>query len=112
MFFDVDYVFVAGNSYNSANEGATVSMTSPWGKDVLFFYHNPSMGLQDISFGHMYLADRPFWTDVAPDQTRVGPAGPMKIVTVGSDYVLDKGYVESASSNKFAAGYLYKSVIA
>lgn len=111
-FFDVDYIFIAGNTYNSANEGATPTMVSPWGKDVLFFYHNPSMGLYDTSFGHMYLADKPFWTDVSEDMMRVGGAGRMKIVTVGSDYVMDKGYVESASSNKFAAGYLLKSVIA
>jgi len=112
LFFDVDYIFIAGSTYDSANEGGTRTLASPWGKDVIFFYHNPSADLEDVSFGHMYLVEQPFWTKIYEDPKRNGPAGSMKILEVGTEYMLDKGYVESSSSDKFAAGYLYKSVIA
>lgn len=111
QFFDVDYVFIAGNSYDSANEGGTRTVTSPWGKNAIFFQYDPSSSLEDVSFGHMYLANSPFFVNSRIDESRIGAAGPMKIVTVGTEYKLDMGYVESSSSTKFAAGYLLANVI-
>lgn len=112
QFFDVDYVFVAGSFYDSANEGGTRTLASPWGKDVLFYYYNPSPVLEDVSFAHMYIAQKAFWTKTRLDETRNGPAGSMKIIEVGTEYMLDKGWIESSASDKFSAGYLYKTVIA
>jgi hypothetical protein len=113
LFFDVDHLFVAGVSYDSANEGGTRSLTSPWGKDVIFFHHNPSPSLEDVSFGHMYLASTPFWDAYDPVPNKRGPGGAQLMqLEVGTEYALGMGYVESSSSEKFAAGYLYKSVIA
>lgn len=110
-YFSVDYIFVAGTVYDSANEGGTRTLASPWGKDALFYYYNPSNGLEDISFAHMYMAETAFWTKTILDERRNGIAGPMKRLEVGTEYLLDKGYIESEVSNKFAAGYLYKNVI-
>lgn len=111
MYLDVDYIFVAGGVYDSANEGATPNIGSFWGKDALFFYYNPSNGIEDVSFGHMYMVNTAIWQKTILDESRNGVAGSIRRVEVGTEYLLDKGFVESSSSNKFSAGYLYKNVI-
>lgn len=110
-FFAVDYIFVGKARKDSAVEGATASIAGFWGTNAIFFVYNPSVGLEDVSYGHMYLFGTPFWTKTYEDQKRNGPAGSMTRVEVGTEYVLDKGIVESSTSSKFAGGYLLRTVV-
>lgn len=111
-FFDVEHAFIGDARYDSAVEGATASIGSFWGSNVLFFVHNPSPHIEDVSFGHMYHYEAPFWTKVTVDERRNGPAGSMKRVEVGSEYAFDKGIVVSSSDSDFAAGYLFRTAVA
>lgn len=112
-FFKVQHLFVGKARYDSANEGAAVSTGGFWGTNVIFFVYNPSVALEDASYGHMYmLGNGPVWTEVEVDKSRSGAAGAMRRITVGCEYVLDKGIVESSTSSKFAAGYLFRTAVA
>lgn len=110
--FDVDYLFIGDARYDSTVEGATASISSFWGTNVIFFVYNPSVGLEDVSYGHMYLPEAPFWVETVIDQMRRGPAGHMRRVQVGTEYALDKGFVVSSGDSDFAAGYLFRTAVA
>jgi hypothetical protein len=111
-FFQVEHLFIGDARYDAALEGAAASISDFWGGNVIFFVHNPSPKIEDVSYGHMYHFEAPFWTSVEIDPKRKGPAGPMKRVEVGSEYVLGKGYVVSSSDSDFAAGYLFRTTVA
>lgn len=111
-FFNVDYIFLGKARYDSANEGAAATnIAGFWGTNVIFHRYNPSPNLEDIGFGHCYLSQAPFWTDVSEDPKRVGPAGKMKRVTVGTEYSLMPGYVAASGGTLFGAGYLMRTVV-
>ena len=110
-YFKVDYFFIGRARYDSANEGAAASIGGFWGTNAIFYRYNPSVGLEDTSFGHMYYMQSPFWSDVYVDMKRKGSAGAMTRVTVGTEYKLGPGFIESASSSKFSAGYLLRTVV-
>lgn len=111
-FFQVDHIFLGKARRDSAVEGATASIAGFWGTNAIFFVHNPSPSIESVSYGHQYALKTPFWTDVMEDQKRKGPAGAMKRVQVGMEYVLGKGYVVSSTDSDFAAGYLFRTVTA
>ena len=110
-FFNVDYIFLAKARYDSANEGATASIAGMWGTNAIFHRYNPSPSLEDVGFGHCYLMNTPFWSRVDEDPKRVGPAGAMKRVTIGTEYVLMPGYTAVAGGSTFGAGYLLRTVV-
>ncbi len=110
-FFEVDYFFVTDNQYDSAQEGATRSISSMWGSNVLFYVYNPSPDMESVSYGHTYLMQAPFWSATVVDDKRQGPAGPMRELTIGSEYLIDKGMVVSSSDSDFAAGYLFRTTV-
>lgn len=111
-FFGVENLFVGNARYDSAKEGATASIGGFWSDFAIAFVYNASPSMEDVGYGLMALEKAPFWVDVFVDQRRTGQAGPMRRVTVGSEYKLAPGYVESASSSKFNAGYLFRTVVA
>lgn len=111
-YFKVDHLFIGKARYDSANEGVAASVGGFWSTNAIFFVYNPSVGLEDTSFGHMYYTQTPFWSDVYVDQKRKGAAGAMTRVTIGSEYKMGPGFVESASSSDFSAGYLFRTVVA
>lgn len=111
-YFGVQYLFVGKGIRDSAVEGATASIATFWSDYALFYYYNPSSGLEDTSFGHMYMMNAPFWSRTEADPKRNGPAGSMKRVEVGSEYKLSPGFVVSSSDTDFAAGYLFRTVVA
>lgn len=110
-FLDVDHVFIADSQYDSADEGATASLTKVWGDDVLFFHHNPSVGMFDVGFGQTLMINTPYTVNSYEDPERAGAAGRMRVVEVATEYVVEMGIVESSSSTKFTAGYLVKDVL-
>lgn len=111
-FFGVQYLFVGDARYDSANEGATTSVGGFWSDNAILFVYNPSVGMEDVSFGHMYLRKTPFWTTVNPDFKRNGAEGPMRRVEVGTEYKLGPGMVDVSGSTKFGAGYLFRTCVA
>lgn len=110
-FFHVEHLFVGRAQYDSAAEGAAASIGGFWGSNGIFFVYNPSVSLEDVSYGHMYL-NGSIWSEVNVDKKRNGPAGSMRRVEVGMEYKLDRGYVVSSSDSDFAAGYLARTVVA
>lgn len=110
-FFNVDFIFLGKARYDSANEGATASISGFWGTNVIFHVYQPSPTLEDVGFGHTYLMNTPFWTRVDEDPKRVGPAGAIKRVTVGTEYVLMPGYNAVAGGTTFGAGYLLRTAV-
>lgn len=110
-YFDVQFLNVSTIRYDTAVEGAAASMTNPWSTYVLAYVYNPSPGMEDMSYGHMYLANQPFWTKVREDESRSGPAGSMKVVEVGTEYKFAAGYVVSSSDSDFNAGYLWTTAV-
>lgn len=111
-FFNVEHLFVGKAQRDSAVEGAAVSIDGFWSTNAIFFVYNPSVALEDISFGHMYLMKAPFWTKTTVDERRNGAAGSMKRVEVGSEYKLGPGYTVGSGDDDFAAGYLFRTVVA
>lgn len=111
-FFKVQHLFVGNARRDAAVEGAAASIDGFWGTGVLFFVHDPSPDEEAMSYGHLYVKNTPFWTKVTEDDKRTGPNGPMKLVQVGTEYVMDKGFVVSSSDSDFAAGYLLRTVVA
>ncbi len=110
-YFKVEYLCVGRAQYDASNEGVAASVSGFWGTNVVFFYYNPSPALEDVSYGHMYLMNTPFWSKTTIDEKRNGPAGSMKRVEVGTEYKLGPGYVVGASDSDFAAGYLFRTVV-
>lgn len=111
-YFNVEHLFIGQAQRDTAVEGATAAIDGFWSDNAIFFVYNPSPALEDISFGHMYMNSQAFWTNAYVDQKRMGPAGPMKFVELGTEYVLDKGYVDGSSTKLFGAGYLFRTVVA
>jgi len=112
-YLGVDHLFISTGRYSAKLEGIAESLGGFYGADnVVLFKYNPSVALEDVSFGVMALMDSPFWVTVTPDPKRMGPAGPARFVQVGSEWALAPGMVESSSSTKFAAGYLLRTVVA
>jgi hypothetical protein len=110
--FGVQYLFVGKARYDSAKEGATASVGGFWSDYAIAYVYNPSPSMEDVGYGLMALEKAPFWVDVFVDQRRTGAAGAMRRITVGSEYKLAPGFVESSSSSKFNAGYLFRTVVA
>lgn len=111
-YFGVQYLFVGAAQRNSAIEGLTPSVSGFWGRYAIAFVYDPGISMEKQGFGTMWWINQPFRTDVFVDQRRVGAAGPMRRVQVATEYLLDPGFVESSSSSKFAAGYLFSTVVA
>lgn len=111
-FFNVKYLFIGDAKRDVAVEGAAAaSIGGFWGSNAIFFCYNPSADLEHCSYGHMFLLESPFWTKTTVDERRNGPAGSMKRVEVGTEYILDKGFVVSEADNDFAGGYLLRTVV-
>lgn len=111
-FFEVDMLFVGKARYDNAIQGATRSMTKVWGDDAVFFHYDPSTSLDSQNAFIHYMVNSGFWTDVQIDTKKRGSAGYMRRVTVGTEYVFEKGIVESSSSSKFVSAYLLRDVVA
>jgi hypothetical protein len=111
-FLGVQYLFVGTARRDSANEGATSSIDGFWSDNVIAYYYNPSPGIFDVSYGHMYLEKAPIWTRIWVDERRSGSRGPMRRVTCGSEYKMQAGYVDASGSTKFGAGYLLRTAVA
>ena len=110
-YFRVEYLVVGRAQYDSTVEGATRSIGGFWSTNAIFFVYNPSAALEDVSYGHMYLMNTPFWSKTTVDEKRNGPAGSMKRVEVGTEYKLGPGYVVASGDADFAAGYLFRTVL-
>lgn len=111
-FFGIEYLFVGAGRYDSSVFGGTPSMQKFYGDDAVFFVHDPTPSDRAQTAFVMPVIGTPFWVDVLEDKRRVGNAGAMKRVTVGTEYTFTPGYVESASSSLIAAGYLLRDVVA
>lgn len=110
-YLGVDYLFISTGRYNAAVEGATANITGFYSTNAIAFNYNPNLTIGSIGFGVMALDKTPFWVDVTEDPKRRGTAGRMKRVEVGSEWALAPGFVESSASAKFAAGYLFRTVV-
>lgn len=110
-FFDVDYIFVSDNVYNTAAEGIADSISTFWGTNAIFFVYQPSVSQEMVGFGAMYMRTSPIWQATITDETRRGPDGPMREVQVGMEYQLAKGIVDGESTGLFAGGYLFRTVV-
>lgn len=111
-FFEVEHVFIGDARVDSAVEGATASIAGFWGSNVIFHVYNPSPNIESVSYGHMYHFEAPFWVNTYIDEQRRGPAGAMKRVEVGTEYVMGRGIVISSSDSDFAGGYLFRTAVA
>lgn len=111
-YFGVDFLFVGKAQRNSAIEGLTASVAGFWGRFAVAFVYDPGISMEKQGFGTMWWINQPFRTDVFVDMKRTGAAGPMRRVQVATEYLLDPGFVESSTSSKFAAGYLFSTVVA
>lgn len=110
-FFDVDYVFTSDNVYNAAAEGIADSISGFWGTNAIFFVYQPSVSMEMVGYGAMYMRTSPLWTKSYEDPERNGPDGSMRTVEVGTEYQIAKGIVDGESTGLFAGGYLYRTVV-
>lgn len=108
-YFKVQHLFVGRAQRDTANEGATAAIGSFWGANAIAFVYNPSLEEETVGFGAQWMLGTPFWTKTIVNERRSGAAGSMREVHVGTEYMLSSGYVESESSAKFAAGYLFRT---
>lgn len=112
-FFGVQYLFLAQALENSANEGATDSVASVWGTNVLMFVHNPSPQLDDMSYGHMYMPSMSPFVPYFGQNERVRTThGALQYVEISAEWKLGAGFVVSSSDSDFAAGYLFRTTVA
>lgn len=111
-YFGVDYFWVGEARYDSSNEGVAASVGSIWGANVVAYVYDPSSSMSSQSYGSMYLTKSPFWTEINVDKKRNGPAGSMRTVEVGTEYLMQSGMVVSSSDTDFAAGYLWATAVA
>jgi hypothetical protein len=105
----INKVVVPGLGYNSANEGATVSVGYLWGKDVIVAYVPPRAGPRIPAYGYEFTwggqeVDR--WREEKrkSDLIRVSRRYDLKMTAVGDGGVGDSG--------KQIAGYLIKAAVA
>lgn len=110
-FFDVDFVFISDNVYNTASEGIADSISTFWGNNAIFFVYQPSIDLEMVGFGAMYMRKSPFWQSTVIDEGRRGPDGPMREVQVGTEYQLARGIVDGEATGLYAGGFLYRNVV-
>lgn len=108
-FFEVDEILVGDLRYDSAAKGATKSISTFWGADLIAAYVNPTPNIEDVSYGHTYMLESPFKVSLKVDPEREGMAGPMETIEVMAEYLQAIGMVESSTSEKFAAGYLVQN---
>ncbi len=108
----VEYLFIGRGRYDSSNEGVAASVGAIWGATVIAHVYEPSSSMESQGYGSMYLYGAPFWTASNPDLKRVGPAGPMRTVEVGTEYVLLSGMTPASGDTDFAAGYLFATAVA
>lgn len=115
-YLGLEYLFVGKSVYNSAHEGATPTNVFMWaGNDVVFFHHDPRMPSAEDPGQNAFLmlyAGPLFWTNVFPDVSRTGPAGPMRVVDVGAEYMFAAGMTASSADTDFNSAYLLSDVIA
>lgn len=114
--FDVDHLFIGGARIDQVIEGGTAAPAGLWADNAIMFVYNPNPTVAPepgmVSFGHMYTLGAPFWTDVQVDPKKVGPAGPMRRITVGTEYALGAGFVAGDGDGDFNGGYLFRTVYA
>ena len=67
-FFNIDYLFVSDNVKNTANEGATDSISTFWGTNAIFFVYQPGVDMESVGFGAMYMRTSPLWQKVVIDE--------------------------------------------
>ncbi len=111
-YFGVDYLHVGTARFDSAQEGITAAIDGFWSDYALAYVYDPSSSLEDCSFGHMYLMKAPFWSKIINYDKLNGAAGSMRAVEIGTEYKLSPGYVMSSTDTDFAAGYLFRTVVA
>lgn len=116
QMFDVEHLFVGSARVDSGIEGGTASIGSFWSDYAIQYVYNPSPAVAPepgaVSFGHMYTLARRFWTTVTLNQQLQGPAGPMRMLQMGSELALGAGYVAGDGDGDFYAGYLFRTVVA
>jgi hypothetical protein len=114
--FDVQNIFVGDARYDSGIEGGTASIGGFWSDFAIMFVYNPSPAIAPepgaVSYGHMYTLAQRFWTTIAIDEQRQGPAGPMRTLNMGAELALGAGIVMGDGDGDFAAGYLFRTVVA
>jgi hypothetical protein len=114
--FDVQNIFVGDARYDSGIEGGTASIGGFWSDYAIMFVYNPSPAIAPspgaVSYGHMYTLDQRFWTSVVTLDDKQGPAGPMRRLDMGSELALGAGMVMGDGDGDFAAGYLFRTVVA
>lgn len=108
----IEYLFIGRGRYDSSNEGVAASIGAVWGANVIAHVYDPSSSMESQSYGSMYMYGAPFWTSSTVDTKRMGPAGPMRTVEVGTEYVLLSGMTPGSGDNDFAAGYLFATAVA
>lgn len=110
-FFGVQNLFVSDARYEAGTEGqASTGTTDIWGTNVIFFYQEKNPSLRSISYGHTYLVNQ-LYSHESLDDRRGSGAGRISLLEMGWEWAHGAGYVESSSSNKFAAGYLFTNVV-
>lgn len=112
----VQYLFLANARYDSANDLITPVIGSLWDDSCLFFYHNPSPELEDISFGHTYIR-KELYSYEAIDPKRGGPDGRIVELEAGWEWVQASGFIVGDNlhtgtvDTDFAAGYLLRNIV-
>lgn len=116
QMFGVEHLFVGDARYDSGIEGGTASVGAFWTDYALMYVYNPSPAVAPepgaVSFAHMYTLARRFWTAINVDETRQGPAGPMRTLQMGAELALGAGFVAGDGDGDFNAGYLFRTVVA
>lgn len=108
----VDEIIVASSVYNAVAEGqAEGALTDSFGAHAIFFYEDPgaAAGKRVVTFANSFVADETYsysWEDEA----RGGPKGRVKVYEMGWNVIPNFTAVESSSSSKAAAGYLFQNV--
>jgi len=110
-FFDVDHFFITDNVKETANEGAASSIAGFWGANVIFFVYNPSLSMDMVGYGALWVQQNGFWTAAYELKDRNGPNGAMRVLEIGSVHAFGKGMVISAADSDFAAGYLFRTTV-
>lgn len=108
-FFDIEYLFIGSATYQSTRLGGTSNIVNFWTDNALFFVYNPSPGLRDMGFGASFMRNKVV-TRTFEDQRTAGVDGIMKYLETALEYKLAPLFVESSSSSKFNAGYLFRTV--
>lgn len=108
-FFDVDYFFITDNVKETANEGATSSISGFWGTNVFFFVYEPSLSMEMVGYGALWVQQSGFWTKTYELPTRNGPKGSMRRIEIGTVHQFNRGFVVSSTDSDFAAGYFFRT---